>query len=80
MTALFIPSVKAVIGKEIAAAAEVAAAGWANVERPELNLELPMFVACVKMRSNPVETTTAVATGTMALYHNIHNRTSSLGC
>ena len=67
MTALFIPSVKAAIGKEIAAVAEVADAGWANVERPELNLELPMFVACVKMHPDPAETTTAVATGTMAL-------------
>ena len=57
MTALFIPSVKSVIGKNISVVAEAGGdGGWVNVQRPALILELPAFVACVKMRADPSQT------------------------
>ena len=54
MTALFIPSVRSVIGKNISVAAQAGGGGgWLRVQRPALTLELPMFVACVKRRPDP---------------------------
>ena len=54
MTALFVPSVKSVIGKNISVSAQAGSGGgWLSVHRPVLNLELPMFVACVKRRADP---------------------------
>ena len=53
MTALFVPSVKSVIGKNISVAAQAGSGGgWLRVHTPVLNLELPMFVACVKRRAD----------------------------
>ena len=61
MTALFIPSVKSVIGKNISVVAQVdGEGGWVNVQRPSLNLDLPMLVACVKRHADPSHTTSDV--------------------
>ena len=53
MTALFVPSVKSVIGKNISVSAQAGSGGGGlRVHTPVLNLELPMFVACVKRRAD----------------------------
>ena len=61
MTALFIPSVRSVIGKNISVVAQVdSGGGWVSVRKPALNLELPAFVACVKMHADPSQAPSGV--------------------